>query len=463
MSRFLRSVRLALHPAQTINQGFPGPGYTDGIFVSSGTPMLFLWCTFEHQVSLVDPVAEIFFNYLRNAIYNPAKAELDPEKLPEEFRDFAKGLLYYNACVREAAEIARDLSKGNLYGKQPSRGNEIAAPFKAMCASLRHLTWQAKQVSQGDYNQKVDFMGEFAEAFNAMTEQLNTRQKALLEEIESGKRKIQALDQSKTLFEAIAVQVPQWIIVVDKAGVQRYINRPASGMLSDMVFEERLYGWLAQQVKEVKPVPRTENLELYGNAKEQYFRVTVHGLQWDGDDVYVFILADVSSNRARLKKLENMAYFDPLTKAYNRHYGMELIADWLEKHIAFVCCFVDMDNLKYVNDKLGHAEGDSYILAVADALRQFADEAAVCRLGGDEFMLLATDWNEDMACPRMEALRDNLAATGRKAGIAYRRSISYGIVEVGGDNHLSASELLAIADEKMYAYKRAHKKPPSTP
>ena len=416
----------------------------------------------NRRVISVDPVAEIFFNYLSDVIYNPAKAELNPESLPEGFRDFADGLLYYVKCVREAADIAHDLARGNLYGNQPSPGNEVASPLKALCSSLRHLTWQAKQVAQGDYNQKVDFMGEFAEAFNVMIKQLNARQTALLEEIESGKRKMTALAQSRSLFEAIAGQVPQWIIVVDKSGALRYINHPVTEVLFDIVFEDRLYEWLARQTREVKTVPRAEDLELFGNANEQYFRVTVQELQWDEYDALVFILTDVSASRARLKKLEGMAYHDPLTKTYNRHYGMEQLAEWLEKRRAFICCFVDVDNLKYVNDKLGHGEGDNYILSVADTLRRFKDDTIVCRLGGDEFMLLAAGWTEDAACRRMEALRTELIEAKYESGVTYRHSISYGIVEAGEDNRMSASELLRIADEKMYDYKRSHKMPPST-
>ena len=305
-------------------------------------------------------------------------------------------------------------------------------------------------------------MGEFAEAFNVMTEQLNMRQTALLEEIESGKRKMRALAQSRSLFEAIAGQVSQWIIVVDKSGMLRYINHPATDVLYDMVFEDRFYGWLARQTREEKAVPRTEDIELFGNAKEQYFRVEVQELQWDEFDAFVFILTDVSASRARLKKLEGMAYHDPLTKTYNRHYGMEQFAEWLEKRKAFICCFVDMDNLKYVNDKFGHSEGDNYILSVADTLKRLADDTIVCRLGGDEFMLLAASWTEEAACRRMESLRDELVATKHGTEVTYRHSISYGIVEVGADNRLSAGELLRMADEKMYDYKRKHKIPPST-
>jgi len=354
--------------------------------------------------------------------------------------------------------MARDLSKGNLRGAAASPDNEMAAPLKSLCSSLRHLTWQTQQVAGGDYNQRVNFMGEFAAGFNIMVEQLALRQQALLEEIDRNNRKVVALAQSKSLFEAISAQVTQWVIVMDrKEKVWRYANHPVGELLSNVAFESQLREWLEQQSDIAKTVPRTEELELRDDGAEQYFRVEIHPLQWREHDALAFILTDISASRARLKTLEGMAYRDPLTKAYNRRYGMELLSDWLEKRKEFTICFVDMDNLKYVNDRFGHNEGDAYILAVADILRQFSSSAVVCRLGGDEFMLLAAGWNEEMASKRMEKLRETLTGREQEEGRAYRLSISYGLVEVDEYNELEAGELLSMADEKMYIYKRSRK------
>ncbi|MDR0843118.1 MAG: diguanylate cyclase [Acidobacteriota bacterium] len=406
----------------------------------------------------MDPIAEVFFNYLHDAIYSPAKAVLDWEKLPPGFRDFAKGLVYYTSCVQEVRDMARALSKGDLSGSTPSSGNELAAPLKSLCASLRHLTWQTQQVAHGDYTQQVNFMGEFAAGFNVMVEQLALRQKALLEEIAHGNRKMLALAQSKSLFEAIAEQVTQWVIVTDKDGeVWHYANHPVGEMLPHTDFETRLREWLKSQAAEAEPLPCNEELDLRDDAVEQCFRVAIHPLQWQEQEARAFILTDISVGRARLKKLETIAYHDPLTKTYSRHYGLDLLADWLEKRQKFILCFVDMDNLKYVNDNFGHNEGDVYILSVTETLRRFSDAAIVCRLGGDEFMLLAADWTEEMAVQRMEDLRDSLSVSGLESEHAYRHSISYGLVEVDENNRLESSELLSLADEKMYTYKRVHK------
>ena len=125
----------------------------------------------------MNPVAEIFFNYLSDVIYDPAKASLDAADIPEDFREFGDGLRYFAECVLETKTLAQALAKGDLTGKLPSSGNEIASPLKSLHASLKHLTWQTQQVAQGDYQQRVKFMGDFADAFNSMAQQLEERRK----------------------------------------------------------------------------------------------------------------------------------------------------------------------------------------------------------------------------------------------------------------------------------------------
>jgi diguanylate cyclase (GGDEF)-like protein len=117
-----------------------------------------------------------------------------------------------------------------------------------------------------------------------------------------------------------------------------------------------------------------------------------------------------------------------------------------------------MDRLKYVNDVFSHAEGDRYILQVSELLKTFSPD--VCRLGGDEFMVLCTGITQEAAEARLEGLRDILVAqdhTSDDGKISYKCSMSYGVVEVKRDNVLPAVDLLSQADEKMFSYKRAHK------
>ena len=130
----------------------------------------------------MDTVAEALFNYLRDVIYNPSNANLDIEALPQDFQDLGNGLRYFAECVMETKALALALSKGDLNGKIPSPGNELASPLKSLHASLRHLTWQTQQVARGDYQQRVKFMGDFATAFNSMAQQLEERKQSETEE-----------------------------------------------------------------------------------------------------------------------------------------------------------------------------------------------------------------------------------------------------------------------------------------
>ena len=125
--------------------------------------------------NIIKNTADVLFEYLRDEIYNPNNAFLDPEKLPEEFHNFANGLIYYCQLVNETKNLSKEIASGNLDSQLPSPENEIAAPLKMLQAALKHLTWQAQQVAKGDYKQRVDFMGTFSESFNDMIKQLERR------------------------------------------------------------------------------------------------------------------------------------------------------------------------------------------------------------------------------------------------------------------------------------------------
>jgi PAS domain S-box-containing protein len=130
----------------------------------------------------VDSVADILFNFLRDVIYSPASAKLNLDLLPEEFRDLGEGMRYFASCVTECRQLAQALSRGELDGTLPSAGNELASPLKSLHSSLKHLSWQTQQVAKGDYRQRVEFMGTFADAFNSMVIELEERRRIISDE-----------------------------------------------------------------------------------------------------------------------------------------------------------------------------------------------------------------------------------------------------------------------------------------
>lgn len=392
--------------------------------------------------------AEILQDYLSQVIRDPERAVLDAGELPEEFRGLGRSLVDFCGCLAEYAGLAKALAKGNLNVRLPPRDNGMAAPLKALHATLRHLTWQTQQVAKGDYRQRVDFMGDFSDAFNTMIEQLDQRREALLEQI-------RAMMQSRSLYETLAGEIERQIIVTDADTAEvLFVSRGAGDFPGDK--QSELLLWLKRQTEEMRDKSgiRMAELELSaGGEAAQSFSVSEHPLRWNQHNALAFVLTDIREERAQLRKLQSIANIDTLTQLNNRRYGMETLEKWVAEKRSFALCFIDIDNLKYVNDEYGHEEGDRYILSVAGALRSFSADAVACRIGGDEFILLAENWTLWAATERMESLRGGLLGGGAR----YEQSLSYGIIAVEPENQSRAEDLLAAADEKMYRYKRAYK------
>ena len=79
--------------------------------------------------------------------------------------------------LSEAQTFFMALADGNL-DQDPPPHNQLIAPFKRLHSHLRHLTWQTQQIAAGDLNQRVEFLGEFSVAFNAMIDALREKQAA---------------------------------------------------------------------------------------------------------------------------------------------------------------------------------------------------------------------------------------------------------------------------------------------
>jgi signal transduction histidine kinase len=108
-----------------------------------------------------------------------------------------------NQLIEQHAEVlafVRPLSRGELGVNIPPIRNFLASPFKELHSRLTHLTWQAERVAQGDYSQRVDFMGEFSSAFNFMVESLERKELQLREKI----GELEELNRQKNEFVGIA-------------------------------------------------------------------------------------------------------------------------------------------------------------------------------------------------------------------------------------------------------------------
>lgn len=384
----------------------------------------------------------------------------------DENRKFAEALLTFGNMTVEARVFAHDMARGNFDTHLPSTENELAAPLKTLHSTLKHLTWQTKQIAHGDYNHTIDFMGEFSDAFNEMVTELSEHRRIMDINERKSMERVDELNRANSIFQVITSSMKEWIVMVDKeTGEHLFANHTSESMLTSDTFEQQLYDTLFEYAGMMgdEDEPRKEEFMLISDVALQYFEMMLYPIRWFDHRAVACVLTDVTASKEEYTKLEDVAYKDVMTGSFNRLYGMRLLEQYTDERIPFELIFVDMDMLKYVNDVFGHIEGDTYIKSVADILQEVSPMATVCRLGGDEFMVLIQerDVNGRDMHEVLEGLREKLvnsSVTDEEGEIMYQRSMSFGIVKAGSDNKLDKSEILTTADERMYEYKKAHKK-----
>jgi len=154
-------------------------------------------------------------------------------------------------------------------------------------------------------------------------------------------------------------------------------------------------------------------------------------------------------------QLELLVQMDPLTEALNRHAFHSLLRRPEVGHDNAVTsgsvAVIDIDNLKPINDTMGHTAGDKAIRAVARAMRSLvrADDM-LFRWGGDEFLILMFKLAQPEASRRMEKLNQILAENcERWIGMPLTVTVSFGVA--GFTSLTDLGQAIEQADKAMYA------------
>jgi diguanylate cyclase (GGDEF)-like protein len=171
----------------------------------------------------------------------------------------------------------------------------------------------------------------------------------------------------------------------------------------------------------------------------------------------------------RIGALENnirdLSLRDELTRLYNRR-GFYLLADQALRLAqrdaeSFSVLFLDVDQLKFVNDNLGHEIGSELLKEVALILNTTIRASDVLgRLGGDEFVVAGKAGSDDIKLITERIAAATLQANAR-ADRRYTVSFSFGYVTAEPGNHQSLDDLLGQADRIMYQAKREKRTSPA--
>ncbi len=169
------------------------------------------------------------------------------------------------------------------------------------------------------------------------------------------------------------------------------------------------------------------------------------------------------------QQLYESATRDPLTQAYNKRFFDEQLAkdfSHAERHsLSLSLLMLDVDHFKAINDDHGHPAGDHVLQRMAACIMgSLRTEDAFCRVGGEEFTVIARDSNEGHAAALGERLRRLVEATKFVYdGVALRITVSVGALSYAPDRHTSAEAMVAEVDQLLYAAKHAGRNRVATP
>lgn len=287
------------------------------------------------------------------------------------------------------------------------------------------------------------------------------------------------LEKSLSMYEATVESTADGILVVDREGAIVSFNRKFQEMwrIPDEIVrsrdDQRAIEFVCEQltdpeqfvrkVQQLYDRPEAESQDILrfkdGRVFERYSQPQragdgeVHGRVWS--------FRDITERERTQSRLRHLAEHDPLTGLLNRRRFEEEVS----KQIAYAgryegegaVLLLDLDDFKYVNDRLGHRSGDALISSIADLLRsRLRASDTICRLGGDEFAVLLPRADERRARLVGEGLLDIVRRHRTMIrGQPLRVTTSIGIAVFGHSGSHAAEELLMQADVAMYKAKEA--------
>lgn len=177
-----------------------------------------------------------------------------------------------------------------------------------------------------------------------------------------------------------------------------------------------------------------------------------------GLNTYGFIITDITDQKKNEEIIKNLAYFDHLTRLYNRKIFLDNVEELLkiakEEEAKCALMILDLDDFKEINDNYGHYVGDIVLRTVSDRIiKNIRSKDLACRYGGDELLIFTPNVNSskdinNIACRIVNQIKKPIKIKDK----IIDPSVSVGI-SVYPDNGENIDDLLIRADENLYKVK----------
>lgn len=335
----------------------------------------------------------------------------------------------------------------------------LPSALKGLQASMRHLTWQTKAIAGGDFSQSVDFLGEFSEAFNHMTKQLES---TLNESARAESKAREAKEHFELIFNTspdatlIARLQDGLIVNVNQAFLATtYYTRDE--VIGETTFTLNFYENPTDRQKIVKQLSEKgfcNNTEMIFHRKSGESitgLVSANIIIINGISHTIIAIHDITERKKSEEAILYLSYHDQLTGLYNRRfYEEELKRLDIERNLPITLVMADVNGLKLTNDAFGHLAGDKLIQKIGEILKEEcrADDI-IARIGGDEFVLLLPSTNAEETEKIVQRIQGSISNKKNNHTIL---SVSFGWATKGEINE-DIAKVYTQAEDHMYRQK----------
>ncbi len=251
------------------------------------------------------------------------------------------------------------------------------------------------------------------------------------------------------------------MVLMNNQAVEYYHLKPSSTKHFDISF---LFSSAQEKQEMLKRLYEEKSIKNYVTQQQitgelkKWSLLNFEMIDYLGQTCILIDTTDITDIKKKEAELFMHASIDMLTGVRNRRSGMELLSKLLADgphSQEFIICYIDVNNLKIVNDRYGHAAGDDLIKTCCETINCHLDHNDVLfRLGGDEFVIIF--FKQQLKAVQMvwDAIQMAFQDINESAQRPYQISASHGFYHYKpGTPPLTIEEILERADMEMYKKK----------
>lgn len=345
---------------------------------------------------------------------------------------------------------------------------------KLILAPIESLVNSTKLIAEGHYSNIAskfsnDEIGLLGQSIQKMNEKISSRENEIKLSAEDLK---EVKEQLELAVNGSRDGLWDWNIETNKV----YFSPPWKNMIGyeDDEFLNDFESW--ENIIHPDDIEKTKKDIIDSHSTPEGIYENIHRLRHKNES-WVWILAraktifnedhkairmvgfhhDITESKNREKIIEQLAFYDFLTKLPNRKLFEQKVESFIKSshfsHKKFAILFLDLDNFKWVNDSLGHRFGDEVLVKVSKRIvSTISKDSLVARIGGDEFIILSP--YEEISS--ISKLASSIVESAHVPLIIEEKEINIGWsigISLFPENGTSYTELLQHADTAMYEAK----------